>query len=75
MISVTVGNNISRKSEPYPPNTTIRTILEEAELDYSTGGIHLDGATLGAGDFDKTLADFNITDRCYLLSVVKADNA
>ena len=75
MIKVTVGNNVKRESVVIDENTTLRTALENAEIDYTTGTMHLDGAPLMAGDLDKTFADFEITEKCFLLNVVKADNA
>lgn len=75
MIQVTIGNNISRKSWPFDPNTTLREALESKGIDYTIGMTSLDGATLSPGELDKTFADFNITERCFLLNVVKADNA
>jgi len=75
MIKVTIGNNVKRKTEIVDPNTTLREALEEAEIDYTTGVMNLDGSSLGPGDLDKTFANFGITEKCYLLNVVKADNA
>ena len=75
MIKVTIGNNVDRKSEVLEASTTLRSALELAEIDYARGMMNLDGAPLRPGDLDKTFADFGITDKCYLLNVVKADNA
>lgn len=75
MIKVTLGNNLRRESVIIDETTTLRTALEQAEIDYTRGMMHLDGASLAAGDLDKTFADFGVHDRCYLLNVVKADNA
>ena len=75
MIKVTIGNNVNRESVILDENTTLRTALEDNEIDYTVGIVHLDGSSLKAGDLDKTFADFGITEKCYLLSVVKADNA
>jgi hypothetical protein len=75
MIKVTLGNNVKRKTEVMDKNTTLREALENAEIDYTTGIMNLDGSTLNPGDLDKTFADFGINDKCYLLNVVKADNA
>ena len=75
IINITTGNNVSRKVVPTTTDTTIREFLDENGIDYSRGSMHLDGAPLGAGDFDKTFGDFNITSKAYLLNVVKADNA
>jgi len=75
MIKVTMGNNVKRKNEIVDRNTTLREALESAEIDYTTGIMNLDGSTLNPGDLDKTFADLGITEKCYLLNVVKADNA
>ena len=66
-----MGNNVKRKSEILDENTTLREALEDAEIDYTTGIMNLDGSTLSPGDLDKTFADFGITEKCYLLNVVK----
>ncbi len=75
MIKVTIGNNVKRKTEILDENTTLRQALEDAEIDYSRGAMNLDGSSLSPGDLDKTFADFGITEKCFLLNVVKADNA
>jgi len=76
MIKVTVGNNVKREQVIVPATTTLRQVLENAGIDYATRGtIHLDGATLNPGDLDKTFAQFGITEKCFLLQVVKADRS
>ena len=75
MIKVTMGNNLKRSSEILDENTTLREALEEAEIDYSVGTMNLDGSTLNPGDLDRTFADMGIKEKCFLLNVVKADNA
>ena len=75
MSKVTIGNNVKRSSEVLDANTTLREALEMADIDYTRGMMNLDGSTLSPGDLDKTFADFGITEKCYLLNVVKADNA
>ena len=75
MIKVTMGNNVRRTSEILDDNTTLRDALKGVGIDCTTGIMNLDGSTLAPGDLDKTFADFGITDKCYLLNVVKADNA
>ena len=75
MIKVTMGNNVKRTSKILDENTTLREALEDAEIDYARGVINLDGSSLNPGDLDKTFADFGITEKCYLLNVIKADNA
>jgi len=75
MIKVTVGNNVKREAVIVDENSTLRTVLENNGVDYTTGVMHLDGSSLNPGDLDKTFAEFGITEKCYLLNVVKADNA
>lgn len=75
MIKVTIGNNVKRSSEILDENTTLREALENAGIDYTIGMMNLDGSTLEPGDLDCTFADFGIKEKCYLLNVIKADNA
>lgn len=75
MIKVTVGNNVKRESVIVESSATLRSVLENAGIDYTRGVMHLDGSSLQAGDLDKTFANFGITEKCFLLNVVKADNA
>jgi hypothetical protein len=75
MIKVTMGNNLERKSEIVNANTTLRAALDAAEINYRNGMMNLDGSPLDPDDLDKTFADFVITEKCFLLNVVKADNA
>lgn len=75
MIKVTISNNVKRTTEIFADTTTLRQALEQAEIDYSRGMVNLDGSPLQAGDLDKTFADFNISEKCFLSSIVKADNA
>lgn len=80
MIRVTIGNNVKRETTLIDENSTLRAALEKAGIDYTKGMTTLDGDTLKAGDLNKTFKDFGFdgTDgknKCYLLNVVKADNA
>ena len=80
MIKVIMGNNLKRSTVIVDPNTTLKQALTDNEIDYSAGTMHLDGATLEPGALNKTFAEFGYTgqdgrDTCYLLNVVKADNA
>ncbi len=75
MIRVTIGTNTNRRSITVDPNRTIKSVLDEQDINYTTGTLHLDGATLQPGEINKTFTDFGITESCYLISVVKADNA
>lgn len=75
MIQVIVGTTTNRTTKNYTAGTTLRNILEDNAIDYSVAQVMLDGASLQAGDMDKTLADMNVTSKCMLIAVVKAANA
>lgn len=80
MIKVIVGNNVERKSDVVEPTATLRQVLEANEIDFTRGTMHLDGSSLNPGDLNKTFAELGYDgsagkDKCFLLNVVKADNA
>ena len=65
MIKVVVGNNVKRETVIVDANTTLRTVLEDANVDYTRGVMHLDGSSLNPGDLDKTFASLGITEKCH----------
>lgn len=73
MIKVTIGTNTNRKSITVDPSRTLKDVLDENGIDYSTGGIHLDGLAIGGGDLNKSFTDHGINEDCILISVVKGD--
>lgn len=73
MIKVIVGTTTQRKSVIVPKTTTIRSILEENDIDYTVGTIHIDGASLTPGEIDKDLEQFGVTEKCNIIVVVKGD--
>jgi hypothetical protein len=75
MLQVTIGTNTQRTRVLVSPDTTVRTVLEDNNVDYSVANVHLDGASLNPGDMDRSFADLGIIESCYLIAVVKADNA
>lgn len=75
MISVTIGTNTNRVKKTVDPSMTLRQILDENEVNYATANVCLDGCALQPGDMDKTFTQLNVTESCYLIAVVKADNA
>lgn len=75
MIKVTVGNNVKRETVIVDKTQTLRKTLEDAGVDYTKGMTTLDGSTLGVGDLDKSFEALGITEKAFLLNVVKADNA
>lgn len=75
MIKVICGNNLNKNTVLVSEDTTLRSVLEENEIDYTRGQMNLDGYALQPGDLDKTFKDMGVSSKCYLLNVVKADNA
>ena len=73
MIQVVITNNTNKNTVIVPASNTIRQTLESAGVDYTRGTMRMDGAPLGAGDFDKTFADFGITEKTSLSAITKAD--
>lgn len=57
MIKVTVGNNVKRNSVIVDEAVTLRSVLEENDIDYTRGTMHLDGSTLQPGDMDKSFEE------------------
>ena len=57
MIQVTVGNNLKREKVLVNPNSTLRQVLEDAEVDYSRGVLNLDGSPIEAGGLNRTFAE------------------
>jgi len=75
MIKVVIGNNLKREEKILDETTTLRAALETQGVDYTRGLTQIDGATLNPGDLDKTFADLGVGEKCFLLNVVKGDNA
>lgn len=75
MFELIIGTNTNRDRIPTPLTSTIREALDDANIDYSVGTLHLDGVSLRPGDLDKTFADLGITVKASLINVVKGDAA
>lgn len=73
MINVTIGTNLNRTTVLVNPSKTIKEVLDENNIDYSRGGIHLDGEAIVGQELNKTFSEKGITDKCILVSVVKSD--
>jgi len=74
MFQVKVGTNASRTSMVVAPDKTPKQVLAEAEVDYSTATVYLDGSALTAKEMNKSLADLGVVDSCYLIAVTKSEN-
>lgn len=75
MIQVTIGNNLGKKPIIIDENTTLREAFEQQNIDYSRGMTLLDGSSVEAGGLDKSFKDYGVTKSCFLLNIVKTDNA
>lgn len=75
MFELLIGSNTNRERKVISLTTTLKQALIDAGIDVNVGTIHLDGASLKPGDINKTFADFGVTDKATLISVVKADAA
>lgn len=75
IVNVKIGTNLNRETISVTSDRTIRELLEQQGINYSTTTIFLDGDTVRAGDMDKTLEDFNIADTCYIIASQKTENA
>ena len=73
MIKVIVGTNTDRKQVTVDPSRTLKDVLDENGIDYSRGGIHLDGLAVGGEGLNKSFTDHGINEDCILISVVKGD--
>lgn len=74
MVKIIVGNNTRREEYVFANTTTIRTILEEAQVNYHVGTTCLNNNMLDGSDLDLTLADFSIDDDCDLAFLTVIEN-
>ena len=75
MLNITIGTNTSRKSVVVSPSTVLRDLLEQNGVNTGVGTIHIDGIPVTISDYGKTLEELGVTDRAFIISIAKADNA
>lgn len=75
MIKVTFGNNISRKTSLVSENTTLRAAIESSGLDFSRGVTSVNGFSVSVADMDSTFTELGVENECFVMNIVKADNA
>ena len=73
MIKVIIGTNTNRKQITVDPSRTLKEVLEENNIDYSRGGIFLDGLAVGGGELSRSFTEHGVQEDCILTSVVKGD--
>lgn len=75
-IQVRLGTNTQRKDINVQSSDSLRSVLENNNVDYGAATVNLDGSSLSPGDMDKSFDEMGITgNRCMLVAVVKSDNA
>lgn len=77
MIKVTVSTNSIRKviDNIDPSTRTIRSVLDEAGLDYNRNQVHFYGDVVTRDMMDKTFVENGIYEDAMFSAVVKADSA
>lgn len=76
MINVTIGQNMMKKTVSVDESTTtLRSVLEENGMDAGRFTFHLNGDTVTDDMMDKTFAQNDVYENCFLTSVTKADSA
>lgn len=75
MLNITIGTNTSRKKIVVSGDKTLREVLDENEVNTGVGTIHIDGIPVQVSDLGKTLNELGVTDKAYIISIAKADNA
>lgn len=76
MIQVNIRTNTDRFTATVESHETVRSVLEDNRLDYSTTQWALDGSMLVPGSLDKTFEENGVSaDHCFLSAVQKQVNA
>lgn len=75
MVNLRIGTNTDRKQVVVDESKTPKELLEEADIDFSVGSVHLDGATLNAADMNKSLSALGVSTAASPIVVVKGDAA
>lgn len=74
-IQVKISANLNRNTVLVDSTRTLKSVLDENNVDYGRGTITLDGSVVPLGGLEKTFDDYGISERCFLSSIIKADNA
>ena len=75
MVKVTLITNNPRKTVFVPETKTVKQILDENEVNYGSAATAVDGATLSAGEINKTLAELGVEDKVVISVLAHKDNA
>lgn len=75
MITIKIGTNLNRNAVLVNTNKTLREVLTENSINYSTTTVFVDGVNLKVGDMDRTLEELNIGEGAYIIAAQKTENA
>jgi len=75
MVRVTLVTNNPRKTILAEETKTIKAILEENGVNYTNAATAVDGATLSAGEINKTLAELGVEEKVVISVLAHKDNA
>ena len=75
MVKITLITNNPRKTVFAAETKTVKQILEENDVNYGSAATAVDGATLNAGEINKTLAELGIAEKTVISVLAHKDNA
>lgn len=75
MITIKIGTNLNRNAVLVNTGKTLREVLTENNINYSTTTVFVDGVNLKVGDMDRTLEELNIGEGAYIIAAQKTENA
>lgn len=75
MVRVTLITNNPRKTIPAEETKTVKQILEENDVSYANAATAIDGATLNAGEINKSLQELGVKDKVVISVLAHKDNA
>ena len=75
MIKVIIRNNIEPTVVLVPGTATVRSVLEDNNIEYARKAIHLEGDPVEGADLDRSFESFGQKDTWHLGVVAKTDNA
>ena len=75
MVRVTLVTNNPRKVVLVEETKTVKQILDENNVNYGNAATAVDGATLNAGEINKTLAELGVQEKVVISVLAHKDNA
>lgn len=69
-----VGTSLNNREKIVSKDLTVRELLTENNLPFQDGQVTLNGGVLGTKELNSTLAELNISDGDYILTVSKQAN-